>query len=239
MRDLERARRLLGSAQRVVSFSGAGLSAESGIATFRDSDGVWSKVDPRIYASTEGFRRHPQDVSEWYAQRRRSLADVEPNAAHTSLAEADFSLHITQNVDNLLERSGAINVVHLHGFLDHDRCDVACGYRTAVDLANPPPLHTCPDCGAMVRPDVVWFGEMLPELAWQQAEAALALADVVVVIGTSGEVWPAADLISRCETVITINKEPTRVGQEAAVELIGPAASVVPALLRQDDPRIR
>ena len=89
----------------------------------------------------------------------------------------------------------------------------------------------------MVRPDVVWFGEMLPELAWQQAESAIESADVVVVIGTSGDVWPAANLISRCETLITINKDPTRVGQAAAVELIGPAASVVPALLRPDDPR--
>ncbi len=239
MRDVERARQLLGSAQRVVSFSGAGLSAESGIGTFRDADGVWSKVDPRIYASAEGFAKHPREVSEWYAQRRQSLAEAEPNAAHTSLAESDFSRHITQNVDNLLERSGAANVVHLHGFLDHDRCNVACGYRAVVDLTNPQPLHDCPDCGAMVRPDVVWFGEMLPELAWHQAETALESAEVVVVIGTSGEVWPAADLISRCETVITINTEPTRVGQDATVELIGPAASVVPDLLRRDDPRIR
>ena len=237
MRDMALARQLLASAQRVVSFSGAGLSAESGIATFRDVDGVWNQVDPRVYASAEGFRKQPREVSEWYAQRRRTLAKVEPNAAHSSLAEADFSLHITQNVDNLLERSGATNVVHLHGYLDRDRCDVGCGYHATVDLSNPPPLHSCPDCGAMVRPDVVWFGEMLPELAWQQAESAIESADVVVVIGTSGDVWPAANLISRCETLITINKDPTRVGQAAAVELIGPAASVVPALLRPDDPR--
>lgn len=237
--DIERARHLISSADRVVSFSGAGLSAESGIATFRDPDGVWSQVDPTVYASAEGFRRHPQQVSEWYAQRRRTLASTEPNPAHIALAGSSWHLHITQNVDNLLEQAGATNVVHLHGRLDRDRCHAACGYLTVIDLADPPILGTCPDCGAVARPDVVWFGEMLPELAWHQAESAMETADVAVVIGTSGEVWPAAGLIDRAKVVISINQEPTTAGRRAAVELIGPAATVVPELISQGGRRTR
>lgn len=239
MDSLDRARRLIAEASQVVSFSGAGLSAESGIATFRDPNGIWSKVDPAVYASVAGFRAQPNEVTEWYAHRRRTLANTNPNAAHLALAASTWRLHITQNVDNLLERAGANNVVHLHGVLDHDRCHAGCGYLGAVDLANPPGLRTCPDCGSMVRPDVVWFGEMLPELAWHQAESAIEHADVTVVIGTSGEVWPAAGLIGHARTVIAINQEPTEVGRHAAIELIGPAATVVPALVSPGDPNTR
>jgi len=239
MDDLDHARSLISEASKVVSFSGAGLSAESGIATFRDPDGVWNKVDPAIYASAAGFRAKPNEVSEWYAHRRRTLASTSPNAAHLALAASNWQLHITQNVDNLLERAGANKVVHLHGVLDRDRCHAGCGYHCAVDLSNPPALRTCPDCGSMVRPDVVWFGEMLPELAWHQAESAIEQAEVTVVIGTSGEVWPAAGLIDRARAVITINQESTRVGRRSAVELIGPAATVVPALLSPSGPNIR
>ncbi len=239
MDNLRHARTLISEASQVVSFSGAGLSAESGIATFRDPDGVWSKVDPAVYASAAGFRARPNEVSEWYGHRRRTLAMTNPNAAHLALAATNWQLHITQNVDNLLERAGANNVVHLHGVLDHDRCQNGCGYHCAVDLSNPPALHTCPDCGSMVRPDVVWFGEMLPELAWHLAETAIEQADVTVVIGTSGEVWPAAGLIGGARTVIAINREPTKIGRHAAVELIGPAATVVPALVSPADPNTR
>lgn len=234
--NLELARHLLADAKNVVSFSGAGLSAESGIATFRDPDGVWKQVDPTVYASAQGFRAQPTEVSDWYAARRRTLAHTTPNDAHRALARSGWQRHITQNVDNLLERAGASNVVHLHGTLDSDRCHTNCGYITAVDLAQPPALGTCPDCGAMLRPNVVWFGEMLPPSAWEDAESAIRAADIAVVIGTSAEVWPAAGLIAEAQQLISVNTEPTAVGRRATVELIGSAATVVPKLLTSGGP---
>jgi len=234
--NLELARHLLADAKNVVSFSGAGLSAASGIATFRDPDGVWKQVDPAVYASAQGFRAQPTEVSNWYAARRRTLAQTTPNDAHHALARSDWQSHITQNVDNLLERAGAPNVVHLHGTLDSDRCHTNCGYLTAVDLAQPPSLGTCPDCGALLRPNVVWFGEMLPPSAWAAAESAIQSADIAVVIGTSAEVWPAAGLIAEAQQVISVNTEPTSAGRRATVELIGSAATVVPKLITSADP---
>lgn len=237
--NLEVARKLLADARNVVSFSGAGLSAESGIATFRDPDGVWKQVDPTVYASAQGFQAQPAAVSDWYAARRRTLAHTTPNDAHRALARSGWQSHITQNVDNLLERAGAPNVVHLHGTLDSDRCHAGCGYVVAVDLAQPPSLSTCPDCGAMLRPNVVWFGEMLPASAWATAESAIQSADVAVVIGTSAEVWPAAGLIAEAQQVISINTERTFAGRRATVELIGSAATVVPKLVTSADPNIQ
>lgn len=234
--ELNRARRLLADAETVVSFSGAGLSAESGIATFRDPDGVWKKIDPTVYASAQGFRAHPTKVIEWYADRRRTLASTTPNAAHFALAQTSWHAHVTQNVDNLLERAGADNIIHLHGTLDSDRCDASCGFSRKVDLTDPPGEGTCPTCGAALRPSVVWFGEMLPSPAWAAAESAIRSADVVVVIGTSGEVWPAASLIDEASAVITVNTQPSGAGRRSAVELIGPAGTIVPRLVSADDP---
>jgi NAD-dependent deacetylase len=234
--NLDLARHLLANAKNVVSFSGAGLSAESGIATFRDPEGVWKQVDPTVYASPQGFRARPTEVSDWYAARRRTLAQTTPNDAHHALARSGWQRHITQNVDDLLERAGARDVVHLHGTLDSDRCQDNCGYVVAVDLAQPPSLGACPDCGAMLRPNVVWFGEMLPPSAWAAAESAIQSADVAVVIGTSAEVWPAAGLIAEAQQVISVNTEPTAAGRRATVELIGSAASVVPKLVMSAGP---
>ena len=236
---LEVARDLLAQARSVVSFSGAGLSAESGIATFRDPDGVWKQVDPTVYASAQGFQAQPTEVSDWYAARRRTLAHTTPNDAHHALARSGWQSHITQNVDNLLERAGVRSVVHLHGTLDSDRCHASCGYVIDVDLAHPPSLGTCPDCGAMLRPNVVWFGEMLPQSAWAAAESAIQGADVAVVIGTSAEVWPAAGLIAEAQRVISVNTEPTFAGRQATVELIGSAATIVPQLVTSGDPSTR
>lgn len=230
------ARRMLTEADTIVSFSGAGLSAESGIATFRDPDGVWKQVDPTIYASAQGFRAHPTKVIEWYAARRRTLAGTTPNAAHLALSRTNWKAHVTQNVDNLLERAGARNIIHLHGTLDTDRCNANCGFSANVDLSDPPGETTCPACGAALRPNVVWFGEMLPPQAWADAESAIRSADVVVVIGTSGEVWPAASLIDEASRVITVNTQPSGRDRRGTVELIGTAATILPLLVRADDP---
>lgn len=235
-RALEEGRRALADAVRPVSLSGAGLSAESGIATFRNPrTGLWTRFDPQVLASPEGFAADPDTVIGWYDERRRQLSQTEPNAAHQALAVKTDMVHITQNVDDLLERAGATNVVRLHGSLLADRCHGGCGFAADVDLANPPGRWTCPHCGAAMRPGVVWFGEVLPPEAWATAEQTAHEADVLLVVGTSAVVYPAAALIplarSRGARVIVVNTEPTDASDLADVELIGRAGEIVPRLL--------
>ena len=139
--EIERARQILRTPSGVVTFSGAGLSAESGIATFRDRhdpNALWAKFDPMDLASPEGFARHPEVVRAWYAWRRDGIARAQPNPAHRAFATRDDPLHITQNVDDLLERAGAPidHVVHLHGEIAIDRCHARCGYETRLDFAR-------------------------------------------------------------------------------------------------------
>lgn len=242
---VDHARALIASASCVVSFSGAGLSAESGVATFRDkaTGGLWAKHDPMRLASPEGFRADPNLVIEWYAMRRRAVAQAQPNAAHYALAKRNGMVHVTQNVDDLLERAGAPGdaVVHLHGLIGRDRCHGLCGFDEPIDLANPPGLRVCPECGAPVRPGVVWFGESLPTEAWLKAEYACSQCDVLLVIGTSAAVYPAAGLISVARSagakVIVINTQPSGASELADVELIGPAGAFVPAVLDAAPPR--
>lgn len=233
---IDEAARLLAAARRVVSFSGAGLSAESGLATFRGArEGLWARYDPMTLASRQGFADDPRLVLDWYAWRRRAVAGAEPNAAHRALAARPDFVHVTQNVDDLLERAGARAVVHLHGRLGADRCHGGCGWREPIDLADPPPRRACPGCGAPVRPDVVWFGEPLPADAWSAAEQACASCQALLVIGTSAVVYPAAGLIelarSRGAAVVVVNTEPGAASRLADVEILGPAGEVVPAIL--------
>ncbi|MHC4948201.1 MAG: SIR2 family NAD-dependent protein deacylase [Planctomycetota bacterium] len=229
------ARRLLGAARHPVSFSGAGLSAESGIPTFRDaSAGLWAKHDPMQLASPQGFAEDPQLVLEWYAWRRQAVSGAEPNPAHHALAARPDIVHVTQNVDDLLERAGAREVIHLHGTIMADRCHAACGYERP---AAPAPLETdtCPRCGAPLRPAVVWFGEMLPPAAWAAAERACTTCDVLLVVGTSAVVYPAAGLIGLAKSagakVVIVNTESSDASDLADVELLGPAGEIVPRVL--------
>jgi NAD-dependent deacetylase len=229
---IENARRILAEAINLVTFSGAGLSAESGIATFREPQtGLWARYDPMKLASPEGFAENPELVVEWYNDRRRRAAAAQPNAAHRTLAERDDMVHIVQNVDDLLERAGARNVVHLHGSLNHDRCN-SCAYWEPVNLADPPALRHCPVCEDLMRPDVVWFGEPLPRTAWTRAEAAARVADALVVIGTSATVYPAAGLIEVARasgaSMVVVNIDS---GGAPGVQLTGPAAEIIPQLL--------
>ena len=235
-RVVEDARRILDGASRIVSFSGAGLSAESGVPTFRDAQtGLWAKYDPMRLASPQGFAEFPEVVTEWYASRRRKLADVQPNPAHAALSARDDLVHVTQNVDDLLERAGATDVIHLHGTITRDHCESACGFEEAVDLADPPMMRPCPKCGARMRPSVVWFGESLPPDAWEKAEQACATCEVLLVIGTSAVVYPAAGLIGLARSsgarVIVVNPEPSDASGLADVEINAPAGEAVPALL--------
>jgi NAD-dependent deacetylase len=141
-------------------------------------------------------------------------------------------VHITQNVDDLLERAGAGDIVHLHGSIGRDKCSGGCGHGETVDMADPLPLRPCPRCGKLMRPDVVWFGEQLPRVAWLRADELAADADVFIVIGTSAQVYPAAQLITTARmagaTVIAVNIEP---GSAPGIHLTGPAGRIVPELL--------
>ncbi len=230
----------IADAHRPVSFTGAGLSAESGIATFRgnsDAEALWSSYDPQRLASQEGFLTAPATVIDWYNWRRKTLSKAKPNSAHRTLAELEGWAHITQNVDNLLEVAGADpdRVYHLHGSLLEDHCNANCGYSERIELHNAPALRRC-HCGAFMRPSVVWFGESLPNPIFNTALEEAANADLMLVVGTSARVYPAASLIDlavRNNTdVIVVNTEPSVVATEKISELVGPAGEVLPQLVK-------
>lgn len=236
---LEEARALLARPSRVAVFSGAGLSAESGISTFRDTetDAYWQRFNPMELATPEGFAANPERVIDWYNWRRRTLATARPNPAHVSLAAQHGLVQITQNVDDLLERAGVPyeQVYHLHGTLSEDRCHAGCGYRETIELAEPPALRACVQCGAPMRPAVVWFGEALPGDVWQKAETLCRNIDCLLVVGTSATVYPAAGLIGIAHQqgtkVIVINPNASDASALADVELIGESGTVLPVLL--------
>lgn len=230
----------LTNARRVTCLTGAGVSAESGIATFRDAlTGLWSKFDPQQLASQAGFATDPGLVWRWYMDRLARMEETAPNPGHMALAEiealtSEFTL-ITQNVDNLHEQAGSVNVLHLHGSLARFRCN-SCGAAHALNkedraAAMPP---DCSVCGGPVRPDVVWFGEMLPYGALQQAAHAAEMCDVMLVLGTSGVVYPAAQLPYTAKSagafVIDINPEPSDISMMADVFLQGPSGEIGPQL---------
>lgn len=237
--SLIEARQILRTSRSTAVFSGAGLSAESGIATFRDTetDALWSRFDPTELASPDGFERNPERVSDWYRWRRTRLADVQPNPAHSALAAHSRLVHITQNVDDLSERAGGQvdNILHLHGTIRRDHCHARCGYDEAIDLQDPPSLRRCPVCDSYMRPSVVWFGEGLPEAVWARSVAVCNGADCLIVVGTSGTVYPAAGLIEVVQanrgSIIVVNTNPGEGSHVTTVELIGRAGQIVPELL--------
>jgi len=228
------ARKILAEAERPVSFSGAGLSADSGISTFRDPDGVWAQVDPAKMATPEGFEADPKLVISWYNARRDTSRDARPNPAHRALASVSGMIHITQNIDGLLEEAGARNVLHLHGTVTRDRCHARCGWTQPAEGTG---LYRCPECGEWMRPDVVWFGESLPPATWMAAEEAAVQTDVMLVVGTSAVVYPAAGLIEMAvrsrARLIVVNAEPLDLG--IGLELVGRAAEILPTLLSLND----
>jgi NAD-dependent deacetylase len=227
-------------AVRLVVLTGAGISAESGVPTFRDAQtGLWAKFKPEELATPEAFRRNPKVVWEWYAWRRQLVAGVEPNAGHRALVElerrvSEFTL-ITQNVDGLHQRAGSRNVIELHGNIARTRC---LEEETLVehweDTGEVPPR--CPRCGGWLRPDVVWFNEMLPAAAIERAFAVSRACGVFLSIGTSAVVHPAASLpfaaLEHGATVIEINPDDTPLTARAQFRLRGPAGVVLPALIR-------
>ena len=243
MDGVDAVRRRLEAAQRVCVLTGAGMSAESGIPTFRDAmTGLWSRFDPAELASEDGFRADPGRVWDWYAERRDGVHRAEPNAGHHALAafaarRPGVLTLVTQNVDDLHQRAGNVDTIRLHGDILRDRWLEPCRCRPAMppDVATPGRPPRCPGCGVMARPGVVWFGEFLPEGALVAAQQAASACDVMLVVGTSGAVWPAAGLAGRAKTrgafVAIVNPHDSEIDAEADVVLRGTAATVLPALL--------
>ena len=254
LRDpLDRARDLLDGARRIVVLTGAGISAESGVPTFRGAAGLWRSFRPEELATPEAFARNPRLGWEWYAWRRALLARCEPNAGHLAIArlamrEACDVVIVTQNVDGLHHRAavqtgGAPDhrraiPLELHGAIHRDRCAV-CGVRTHgtehVDVTDAATLPRCARCGGPVRPDVVWFGEALDPEVMEAAFDAARSADVCLVVGTSALVHPAAAVpevtLRGGGVVVEVNLEPTPLTPLAAVSLRGAAGQILPALI--------
>ena len=188
--------------KKIVVLTGAGVSAESGVSTFRDSDGLWEKHRVEDVASIEGWYRDPSLVLDFYNQRRAQLATVRPNAAHIAIAELENEYKVTvvtQNVDNLHERAGSTKIVHLHGELTKVRPENCCNDRdgyseeTVFDIGyDSIALGECAPNGAQLRPHIVWFGEAVPKI--EQAIDAVESADILLIIGTSLQIYPAAGL---------------------------------------------
>lgn len=236
--EIARAREWLQQAQAVAVLTGAGISAESGLPTFRGPDGLWRNHRPEQLATPEAFARDPQLVWEWYAWRRSVHATCVPNPGHRALAalerRKESFLLITQNVDSLHERAGSRAVVHLHGSLWRVRC-TACGREEQNEQVPLDPLPPKCACGAMQRPAVVWFGESLPQEEFRMATAAAQRAEVFLVAGTSSVVYPAAALprVAREHGahVIEVNPEPTDLTSSADVSLRGPAGEILPQMI--------
>ena len=249
---IEEARALLAGAARLVVLTGAGISAESGVPTFRGDGGLWKNVRPEDLATPAAFRRDPLLVWSWYAWRREAVARCVPNAGHLALARRALGRGrtriVTQNVDGLHQRAAlaAAGVgdpepafpLELHGALFRDRCTRCVrrwGGAVIVDCSTPESLPRCPACGALARPDVVWFGELLDATALSRAFQEAAEAEVCLVVGTSALVHPAASIpLATAQAggaVIEVNPEPTPLTSLATASLRGPAAEVLPELL--------
>lgn len=219
----------------MVILTGAGVSAESGLGTFRDKGGLWTKYDLSEVATPEGFAKDPAKVHAFYNARRKNAAEAEPNAAHVALAEMQKALGarvmlVTQNVDDLHERAGATDVVHMHGALAGARC-AACHHRYAAPLVMGMD-DPCPACAEpATRPDIVWFGEMPEHM--DDIYAALTQCSLFVAIGTSGTVYPAAGFAAEARAAgaetLELNSEPSAVASDFTDRRYGPASEVVPA----------
>jgi len=229
----------LRAARRVAVLTGAGISAESGVPTFREAQtGLWARYNPEDLATPDAFRRDPKLIWEWYAWRQERVRQAEPNPGHRALVEmerrfAEFTL-ITQNVDGLHRRAGSHNVLELHGNLFRAKCfSEDRPVESWSDGDDVPPR--CPRCGGLLRPDVVWFGEMLPAGVLRAAERAALAAEVFFSIGTSALVYPAADLpfsaLAAGVAVVEINPQPTPLSPHVTFSLNGAAGAVLPALV--------
>jgi NAD-dependent deacetylase len=238
--NLEKAAAVLRRAERIAVLTGAGASAESGVATFRGSGGLWEGHHIEEVATPEAFKKDPELVWRFYNMRRAALRTVHPNPGHRALARLEeargserFTL-ITQNIDGLHQAAGSKHVLEIHGSLAWVRC-TGCGRTENRGFEPLPDLPHCAVCGALLRPAVVWFHEYLPEAVWTEAAEQAVHSECFLVVGTSAVVFPAAGLIQAVHqvgaTVIEVNLEPTGASQFDAIGLYGPSGAILPQLV--------
>lgn len=235
---LEEARPLLQNAKSPIAMTGAGISKESGIPTFRGADGLWEGYRVEEVATPEAFGRDPDFVWKFYNERREKAQKVSPNPGHLALADYErchpkFQL-VTQNIDNLHRQAGSHNLTELHGNIWWIRC-VSCPFKREERRIPFPSREPCPECGERLRPDIVWFGEMLDPLVISNVSSFLRSCDLLLVIGTSSVVQPAASFIYEAKglgaTLIEVNPEETAVSGICDLHLEGPAGTILPELL--------
>jgi NAD-dependent deacetylase len=235
--SVERLAELVQQRQPCVVLTGAGVSTDSGIPDFRSPTGIWAQYDPMDYASIEAFQRDPVRVWDFYSRRLAMLATAEPNAAHHALAALErdgwVSAVITQNIDLLHERAGSKNVVEVHGSIRTSSC-LQCYTRVPLeevirllDSASAPP---CPTCGSILKPDVVMFGELLPRAPTDRAHEIARGAALMLVVGSSLEVWPVAGLPLESEAFAVINRGPTALDDQAVLRIDARAGEALAAL---------
>jgi NAD-dependent deacetylase len=226
----------LKEAESIVFFTGAGISAESGIPTFRGKDGIWNKLKPEELANFNAFMKNPEMVWEWYKYRRKIVHDSQPNEGHKTIALMQERFKkvsvVTQNVDNLHRRAGSRDVYELHGNIERNFC-IECRtfYNEDIDIEASVPKCKC---GGLIRPDVVWFGEFLPEDVFADAERESLSSDVFFIVGTTGIVYPAASMIYTAKRggayLVEINIEETEVSTIADEAYYGEAGKILPAI---------
>lgn len=230
-------------ASRIAVLTGAGVSAESGLQTFRsasDPQSLWSRYRPEELATPEAFERNPELVWEFYAMRRLKAGEVVPNPGHSALAEMGRRVPhctlITQNVDGLHQKAGSLGVIELHGNITRIKCSHGCGVLTEWE-PGPGSVPLCPTCGAKLRPDVVWFGEMLPRAELDAAQQAAQECQVFFSIGTSGLVQPAASLAWLAKhnraVLVEINPEETPLSEAVDYFIKGKSGQVLPELVKE------
>ncbi len=222
--------------QKIVFVTGAGISQESGIPTFRGKDGLWRKYDPMKLATIDAFYEDPKLVWEWYEERRSNILNAKPNSGHVTIAELEKHREVsvlTQNIDGLHQRAGSKNVYELHGSIITIKCTV-CDFKDKItnSFSTLPPMCKC---GNMLRPDVVWFGEALPQDTWESAIEEASTCDAMIIVGTSLAVSPANLLPVYAKqngaTMIEVNIEKTQMSSQMDMSLQEPAAKALPEIL--------
>jgi NAD-dependent deacetylase len=229
----------ISAAHNIVFFTGAGISAESGIPTFRGKDGIWNKLNPEELANFNAFLKNPQLVWEWYNHRKKIIHESQPNQGHLAIARFETLFDkvsvVTQNIDNLHRRAGSSTVYELHGNIERNFC-IKCRkqYNTEPDFSSGVPKCSC---GGMIRPDVVWFGEFLPQDQFRKAEIASVNSDIFFIAGTSAIVYPAASLIFTAKEngayLAEVNIEETEVSSVCDVSFFEKSGTILPALIEE------
>ncbi len=231
----------LQNADNILIFTGAGISAESGIDTFRGKGGLWNKMKPEELASFDGFMKNPNLVWEWYQYRRQIVHETSPNSGHYAIAEFEKYYNsvsvVTQNVDNLHNRAGSTNVLELHGNIERNFCIDCNTFFGVEDFQSVSEAPKCPKCSGMIRPDVVWFGESLPQGVFEKAEALARESDICFIVGTSAVVYPAAYIPVTAKEfgayIVEINVEQTEITRSVDLSLIGKAGELLPEIIKK------